>query len=160
MTPHGTLHSRPNSLTHIPDLEQGASQDPPTDTQAHKFTQSGLLWDTEQEKSYYKGEKTAEGVYHGAGELTFQDGSAYTGAFVNGEKHGKGSLKEMIKGGSKYDGEWKHDMREGVGVVEWGNGKRIEGTWSNDRLNGPADVYMPTKTGGEKLVKSLFFDDT
>jgi hypothetical protein len=43
--------------------------------------------------------------------------------------------------GNKYEGDWKNDMREGTGVLEFINGDKYEGDWENDKRNGRGKEY-------------------
>lgn len=38
--------------------------------------------------------------------------------------------------GDVYDGEWKNNLRHGVGICYYANGDIYEGKWEEDRRNG------------------------
>lgn len=48
------------------------------------------------------------------------DGDIYKGLWLNGEKHGKGTYFEK-KTNSFYEGEWKHNKRDGNGIYKLSN---------------------------------------
>ena len=59
------------------------------------------------EPSLLDGNEYANGVFHGAGKLTFADGSVYEGEFKNGKPHGKGkytSNTQCIREGHFVEG--------------------------------------------------------
>ena len=38
--------------------------------------------------------------------------------------------------GSVYEGEWKNDERDGIGILYESDGSKYEGEWSNDKKKG------------------------
>jgi hypothetical protein len=40
------------------------------------------------------------------------------------------------KNGSKYEGSWKNDRKEGKGTFVWNDGCKYEGDWKNDVRDG------------------------
>lgn len=103
----------------------------------------------------YEGE-TKNGMKHGLGTLTWDDGDQYIGEFENDEKvrgtfswkggdqytgewknslmHGRGTY--TYRNGRKYDGEWVGGYKEGIGVFTWPNGDRYEGSFQKDQCHG------------------------
>ena len=35
--------------------------------------------------------------------------------------------------GSRYEGDWKNDKKQGKGIIFYNNGSRYEGDWKNDK---------------------------
>ena len=56
--------------------------------------------------------------------------------------------------GSEYTGEWKNNMREGMGTQRYANGEVYEGMWHNDKRNGHGNNV----TGINQLASSGLFD--
>jgi hypothetical protein len=63
----------------------------------------------------------------GFGTKTYQDGSRYIGAFVQGNRQGIGIC--FWKNGSRFFGEWKLDKPEGVGVFINAQSLKQQGLW-------------------------------
>ena len=45
------------------------------------------------------------------------------------------------KNGDRYDGEWKNDDREGMGILYYKNGDRYDGELKNDKREGMGILY-------------------
>ncbi len=60
----------------------------------------------------------SEDKYHGQGILVYENGDKYTGAFVNGLRHGKGKLVPRTAGSTEYLGDWAEDQISGQGEVK------------------------------------------
>lgn len=54
----------------------------------------------------------------GSGTHFFEDGSRYSGEWVENQRSGWGTL--FYANGDKYEGEWSHDMRHGFGTLYLG----------------------------------------
>lgn len=50
--------------------------------------------------------------------------------------------------GSKYEGSWVEDLREGYGVYQYANGDRYEGEWKQDLRHGQGS-YFYAETGSK-----------
>lgn len=74
----------------------------------------------------YEGE-TKDGMKHGMGTLTWDDGDQYVGEFKFDEKT-NGTFR--WKGGDTYTGQWKNSLMHGIGTYTYKNGRRYEGEWS------------------------------
>jgi len=103
----------------------------------------------------YEGE-TKNGMKHGVGTLTWDDGDQYVGEFDNDEKvrgtfhwkggdHYTGDWKNSLmhgtgtytyRNGRKYEGEWEGGFKEGKGLFTWPNGDRYEGQFHKDQCHG------------------------
>jgi len=46
--------------------------------------------------------------------MVWPDNSKYTGDFVAGQRHGKGTM--VYENGDKYEGQWADDLRHGEGI--------------------------------------------
>ena len=68
----------------------------------------------------------------GFGVKTFQDGSRYMGAFVQGNRQGIGIC--FWKNGSRFFGEWKLDKPAGVGVFINSQSLKQQGLWKKGKL--------------------------
>ncbi|KAF2718349.1 cysteine proteinase [Polychaeton citri CBS 116435] len=71
---------------------------------------------------------------HGEGHLISVQGDNYTGAFFNGQYHGKGKMI-YAKDGRVYEGDWVDGKRHGQGVLTEEN-RRYEGGWHEDQQKG------------------------
>jgi len=103
----------------------------------------------------YEGE-TKNGLKHGLGTLTWDDGEQFIGEFENDEKvrgtftwkggdvytgewknslmHGRGTY--TYKNRRKYEGEWVGGYKEGQGIFTWPNGDKYEGAFHKDLCHG------------------------
>merc|ERR1712000_519928 len=73
----------------------------------------------------YEGE-TKDGMKHGMGTLTWDDGDQYVGEFRFDEKT-TGTFRWKV--GDTYTGEWKNSLMHGKGTYTYKNGRRYEGQW-------------------------------
>ena len=64
---------------------------------------------------------------HGKGKIYYPDKSKYEGDFKNDMKDGHGTLE--YPDGRKYVGEFKNDLMHGKGVMTTKNKRPIEGIW-------------------------------
>lgn len=82
----------------------------------------------------YDGDFRAD-LFHGIGELTFQEGSkfkVYKGNFKTGKFNGRGELH--YSDGSKYDGDFQDSKRHGFGILYNSNGEvEFKGKWKGDQ---------------------------
>jgi len=89
----------------------------------------------------YEGE-TKEGMKHGMGTLTWDDGDQYVGEFRFDEKT-TGTFR--WKGGDTYTGEWKNSLMHGKGTYTYKNGRRYEGQWFAGYKQGFGVFSWPNK---------------
>ncbi|CAB1417650.1 unnamed protein product [Pleuronectes platessa] len=74
------------------------------------------------------------GLRHGLGQLTFSDGTCYTGQFENGLFNGCGIL--VFTDGSRYEGDFVQGKFHGVGVFTRFDGTRFEGEFRSGCVDG------------------------
>jgi len=60
-----------------------------------------------------------------------------------------------LEDGTKYEGEWKEDMRNGQGTVTFTDGTKYTGGWLNDQMHGKGTYTWPN---GNKYVGDLQYD--
>lgn len=72
---------------------------------------------------------------HGKGTQIWKNVTKYEGDWINGKAYGKGTFFHLNgdiyqvefrdvyfhQNGSKYDGVWCNDLKDGLGREEWGN---------------------------------------
>lgn len=121
-------------------------------------------------------------VYHGEGEIVYDDASRYAGAFRFGKWHGEGvrtletgdrilgCFHEGVLNGvgvmefadkRHYSGEFRNTRRHGLGMLTFPNGDRYEGPFEDDLPHGEgkfitktnSDNGDGTRSGGEPLVR-------
>jgi hypothetical protein len=79
----------------------------------------------------------AAGLRHGAGAMTGPGGvPKYVGAWVSGQRCGRGSISFDAAGKSAYDGGWVADKREGEGTMTYASGNVYQGGWRAGRKCG------------------------
>jgi hypothetical protein len=79
------------------------------------------------------------------GTFKFPSGSIYIGSFKDTDKgNGRSGIGTMTyDDGNKYFGEWKDDLRSGVGTYTWADGKRkYVGEWKDDKFNGHGNINL------------------
>jgi len=82
------------------------------------------------------------GLREGEGEITFLDGSVYTGGFKGNRRHGYGSLTEA--NGAVYSGPWEDDKPGvGKGEIRYVTGHRYVGQLSSCQRQGEGKIFHP-----------------
>ena len=76
----------------------------------------------------------------GKGKLTLDDGSVFTGFFVNGLPHGEGECR--FKNGDFYKGLWQNGQPQGQGQYTYANGVMLSGHWDKGKF---MDTHKLTK---------------
>ena len=71
----------------------------------------------------------------------------YVGQVKNGKANGFGIA--LLDTGSRYEGEWTDNARQGQGTFYWPDGEYYVGTYTNDRRSGYGTYYWPN---GEKYA--------
>ncbi|GAB9474333.1 Leucine rich repeat protein [Globisporangium polare] len=117
-------------------------------------------------------------VYHGEGEIVYDDESRYEGPFRFGKWHGEGvrtlengdrilgHFHEGFLNGAgvmefadkrQYNGEFRNTRRHGMGVLTFPNGDRYEGPFEDDLPHGEGKFITKTHSenggGSEPLVR-------
>lgn len=88
----------------------------------------GLLsWDDGRS---YRGQ-FADGRFNGLGEMSWPDGRRYVGDYQQDRKHGLGTF--TWQDGRCYAGEWSHGKKHGFGVYKNAKGRTCQGVWSADQ---------------------------
>jgi hypothetical protein len=109
----------------------------------------------------------ADGLPHGFGKMTCEDGSRYEGEFLAGRRHGKGVFTwacgakydgefwnderhghgvETEPDGCRYEGEYRYNKKHGQGVFIWPDGARYDGEYCDDKREGKGKVTLPDGT--------------
>ena len=87
----------------------------------------------------------------GFAQITYSDGSVYTGNYKNFEKNGLGIL--TLNNGDYYEGEFTNDLKNGQGIYYYLNeNKKYVGQWKNDMMEGEFSVFFNTASNGIKVI--------
>lgn len=100
----------------------------------------------------YDGPFDANGQRSGLGTCEWADGSKYEGDWLNNVRHGNGKFTDDDY---EYAGQWHSDMKHGRGRLKDGEEPEIYGAWSNDKLNGLANVEGTTVLYKEGMAVTL-----
>ena len=73
------------------------------------------------------------GKFSGHGTYTWSNGSTYVGGWSSGKMHGYG-IYRSADGKTSYEGEFKNDARDGIGIEKSANGKISGVIYKNGRL--------------------------
>ena len=88
--------------------------------------------------------------YDGSGVATYENKDSYEGDFVKGLRTGRGIYRYQDEAGgavgSKYDGEWKENLRHGIGKMHYFGVGDYHGYWENGRRHGEG-VFTYEKSG-------------
>ena len=79
----------------------------------------------------YVGE-VKNGIEHGKGTFTLDDGEKYDGEWIQGRRSGRGTM--TFSNGDKYEGEYKDGKRDGRGTYTYPDGSKYEGEWKDDEI--------------------------
>ena len=93
----------------------------------------------------YEGE-FYNGLFNGAGKMTFANGDVFDGNWKDGLKHGKGELRQ--KNGKTYKGLYKNGEKYGEGIMVWPDRRRYEGKWKNGKMHGMGNYSFFDKNKG------------
>ena len=80
-----------------------------------------------------------DGKANGKGIGLLSTGSRYEGNWKNNLRHGEGAF--YWPDSQVYIGNYKNDLRSGFGIYHWPNGDKFEGEWKEDERNGPGAFY-------------------
>jgi hypothetical protein len=103
----------------------------------------GILMTADRKRIIYKGE-WEKGKMHGRGIYFYgtdrrakkeqKSGARFEGEFKENLKHGMG--KYYFADGSVYDGSWRDGMMSGRGIFTWPDGSVYEGEWKDSKRHG------------------------
>ena len=80
---------------------------------------------------------------NGYGIEHYEEGSIYTGTFLNGKKDGIGVYKWIDK--SSYEGEWTNNYINGYGKYIYSDGSVYTGSWYYNRMEGLGEYVFASK---------------
>ncbi|XP_029284233.1 MORN repeat-containing protein 4-like isoform X1 [Cottoperca gobio] len=89
---------------------------------------------------------TTQRLRHGLGQLTFSDGTCYTGQFENGLFNGCGVL--VFPDGSRYEGDFVQGKFQGAGVFTHFDGMKFEGEFRSGCVDGYGLLTLLDGGGG------------
>jgi hypothetical protein len=81
----------------------------------------------------------------GKGRMVFEDGSVYTGFFINGLPDGEGECKYV--NGDVYKGRWRNGRPAGKGHYVYSNGLVLDGEWDNGKYIEQQTATVPISKG-------------
>lgn len=99
--------------------------------QSHYLTLHGegeLTWVGEYGVAMYQGH-FAHSLRNGFGTMHYSSSDVYTGEWVDGMRHGVGTLKEED---GTYAGTWYHDQKNGYGEQTYVDGTIYTGYWGDN----------------------------
>ena len=73
--------------------------------------------------------------FTGQGTAKYDNGDIYEGDFLNGHRVGNG-IYRYHKSGHKYDGEWRENVKQGIGKMTYRGVGVYHGYWENGRRHG------------------------
>ena len=76
---------------------------------------------------------------NGSCQLSWEDGSVFSGEFDNGAINGFGLYQ--FPDGASYEGFWNNNCKHGTGVMFYANGDKFQGEFRNDSPNGKGIFY-------------------
>ena len=76
------------------------------------------------------------------GVYTFAGGDRYVGTVKNGAMHGHG-VYTYFAAGTRYVGEWKNSQYDGLGEIEYKDGRRFSGTFRRGKKHGRGVYTYP-----------------
>eukprot|EP00546_Thalassionema_frauenfeldii_P014142 CAMPEP_0178910048 /NCGR_PEP_ID=MMETSP0786-20121207/8880_1 /TAXON_ID=186022 /ORGANISM="Thalassionema frauenfeldii, Strain CCMP 1798" /LENGTH=416 /DNA_ID=CAMNT_0020582255 /DNA_START=39 /DNA_END=1289 /DNA_ORIENTATION=+ len=103
-----------------------------SERERHVINEVALDFFSGKMKGTYSGDSimTPEGpIPHGRGKVTFTNGDFYKGNFQNGQLHGKRATYTCSKDDTKYNGEYKNNLKHGIGKQKFANGKLYVGQY-------------------------------
>lgn len=83
------------------------------------------------------------GLKQGYGSYNWVNGKSYTGYWDNDKKSGQGIL--TLINGEKYSGEFSNDTYNGKGTYIWSSGQKYTGEWSDGKFNGRGILSFSNK---------------
>ena len=105
--------------------------------------------------------------YTGRAQVQYPNGDVFDGFFLNGVRDGKGTMT-YAEQGTKYEGEWKNNLKEGISKMTFGTEGEYTGHFVAGQRNGEGvykylktkDLYSGSWKNGLKHGKGtfIFFD--
>ena len=86
------------------------------------------------------------GVFEGHGTMWWQDGSRYTGNFVNNTKSGDGAM--FYANGDIYTGQWSNERKEAEGMYMYAVGGEAEAVFEGGKMSGAVSKLTILHSGG------------
>ncbi|CAM4077154.1 MORN repeat-containing protein [Zobellia nedashkovskayae] len=104
--------------------------------------------------------KVKNGKANGYGIALLDSGSRYEGLWVGNERDGEGTF--YWPDGEYYIGAYKEDKRSGFGTYYWPNGEKYAGQWKDDKRSGngkffdsDGDLVAGGEWSDDKLVERI-----
>lgn len=103
----------------------------------------GTLMTSDRKRIIYKGEwergrMQGMGVYYYGdrkkSKRSSEEGSRYEGEFKENLRHGTGTY--VLPDGSSYSGTWREGLMSGRGLFIWNDGSRYDGEWKDGKRHG------------------------
>ena len=85
----------------------------------------------------------------GKGRMVFEDGSVYTGFFLNGLPDGEGECRYV--NGEVYKGRWRNGRPSGRGCYSYTNGVVLNGEWSEGKYMDDRPIEKPSYAEGVNI---------
>lgn len=108
-----------------------------------------IIWQDNSEnqtEKKYKGE-IQDGNLHGFGTMTYEDGSKYTGKFVNGYREDENGIMYYNDDDifECYEGGWERDRWHGKGTLTYKDGGKYVGQFMNNEADGKGKMFFGKK---------------
>ena len=145
---------KPNNIiskrngTNVPSKKK-SNYDTNVDKKYKKKNKFGILkWkDGDSYEGYFENDN-----FKGYGKyFTESTGSKYKGQFLNNQINGFG--EEEWKNGSKFEGEYAHQIKKGIGILTLNDSKNYKGQFDNNNFNGYGTLSI---NNGEILIQGFF----
>ena len=99
----------------------------------------GKLMSSDRKQIIYEGEwergrMQGTGTYYYGSSDPLKLGSRYVGQFRENLRNGMG--RYFLADGSVYDGQWRDGVMNGLGVFTWPDGSIFDGVWKDGKRNG------------------------
>ena len=95
-----------------------------------------IRWDNRE----YSGE-IVDGLPHGQGKMTWDNGAVYEGEWKHGAMHGQGRM--IMNDGTIYEGEWENNEQNGYGAIIWTDGVSYTGYLKDGLPHGQGTLTGP-----------------
>lgn len=102
---------------------------------------------TRENDEEYSGSRNEENEKSGFGVLKKIDGTIYAGEWRLDMRSGMGIEVGVLR--DRYSGQWRANVQNGVGIKVYEDGTIYSGQWKNGKRSGTGTIYFPN---GEILV--------